>query len=228
MILNSSFFNEECYKFDKLMSDYLIVCEREYVKTLKTIDSFKYSLNSSGLPRGYFCPSLIFDIIISNCKRGKLSKKIIPNNKSAYIYGFDIEGKLVFCKKHFYERNIPSLYELIYYEENTTKSFIFQKNPKVIIKGSINCNYDDSGKIQSYIYSYNSFDDNKTSEIYREDYFYQEEQMLVNTYEFYKNNTIAKNLFINKYSFCFDEEHYLKEYIVDNKKYHINLRRKIY
>lgn len=55
---------------------------------------------NSGLHRGYYCPSLIYDLIVGGVKRGRLLKKLTARSKSYFLYGFDDRNRLIWSK-HF-------------------------------------------------------------------------------------------------------------------------------
>lgn len=47
------------------------------------------------MSRGYYCPSLVDDIIISNVKRGKVLNKLRSNSTYDFIYFFDKDNRLI-------------------------------------------------------------------------------------------------------------------------------------
>jgi hypothetical protein len=56
--------------------------------------------SASDLHRGYYCPSLVYDIYIGNVKRGKLLKRLTSKSKRYYVYGFDQNDLLIWCKEY--------------------------------------------------------------------------------------------------------------------------------
>ena len=43
---------------------------------------------------GYYCPSLIFDIVVGNVHRGRLLKRVTKRSKPTHRYGFDNDNRL--------------------------------------------------------------------------------------------------------------------------------------
>lgn len=65
---------------------------------LPHVETEQYSRGGETIHRGYYCPSLIEDIIIGGTNRGKLLKRYrVP---PTYTYGFDANGNLVEVKKN--------------------------------------------------------------------------------------------------------------------------------
>ena len=54
--------------------------------------------SGSDLHRGFYCPSPTFDIIVGKTKRGRLLKRLTSASKPTHEYGFDANGKLLYCK----------------------------------------------------------------------------------------------------------------------------------
>lgn len=68
------------------------------------------------IPRGFYCPSPVFDLVVGNTKRGKLCSRKPSRAKSWYEYGFDKENRLLWCHEFFNGK--PSYSEYLIYEEN--------------------------------------------------------------------------------------------------------------
>ena len=68
----------------------------ETFKSVKAnVVTVKYGSGSTCLPRGYFCPSRVFDIVYGNVTRGRLLKTKPRTKIPTYRYGFDENGKLI-------------------------------------------------------------------------------------------------------------------------------------
>lgn len=76
----------------------------------------KVYASGSTLHRGYYCPSPTYDIIIGNTKRGKLLKHLTTKSNPSHEYGFDKEGKLLYCKT-FHNRRLAYTEYLIYEDQ---------------------------------------------------------------------------------------------------------------
>lgn len=48
--------------------------------------------------RGVYCPSPIFDLLVGNAHRGRLLKRPTARSKPTHEYGFDVNGRLLWCK----------------------------------------------------------------------------------------------------------------------------------
>lgn len=54
--------------------------------------------SNGDLHRGYYCPSLTYDLVVGGVKRGNLLRRLTKSSKSYFLYGFDKEDKLIWCK----------------------------------------------------------------------------------------------------------------------------------
>ena len=89
--------------------------EKNRMSWEKRVVRYEYGRGGETLHRGYYCPSLISDIVIGNQKRGNLLKR--KTKKPAdYIFGFDEKDHLIMVK-HYFSCDIWSL-EMIYQEES--------------------------------------------------------------------------------------------------------------
>lgn len=59
---------------------------------------WQYGRGGETIHRGYYCPSLIYDIVVGGANRGKLLKRL--KNPATYVYGFDESGNLVSVKNN--------------------------------------------------------------------------------------------------------------------------------
>ncbi len=89
------------------MEEYYDIIRENIFLTAKILEEFKisplpklpeiaatqYSRGGELLHRGYYCPSLVYDIVFGGAKRGKLLKRF--SMPPTYRYGFDKEGNLV-------------------------------------------------------------------------------------------------------------------------------------
>lgn len=66
------------------------LAEKETVRT-------EYACGSD-LHRGYYCPSPVFDFVVSNAHRGKLLKQVTMMSKPSHEYGFSSDGRLLWCR----------------------------------------------------------------------------------------------------------------------------------
>lgn len=106
----------------------------------------EYSRGGSGLHRGYYCPSLIDDIIIGNASRGKIYKRITSRSRPKHEYCFDREGKLRIVQHYDCDT------EYIIHNGNQEIGLISYFQPPGIrgIDVISLCKYDENGKIVSF------------------------------------------------------------------------------
>lgn len=102
----------------------------------------EYGTKAVCVPRGFYCPSKIIDII-SNNKRGKLVKR----GKYDYIYNFDENGQLIFVR-----RSNAKACEYIKHQGNIEIGLTFRRRNK--IEAVTLCEFYDDGKIKRYVYYY--------------------------------------------------------------------------
>lgn len=94
-----------------------LYARKEELQTRCSCDTVRKEYASgSMLHRGYYCPSPTRDIIVGNAKRGKLLKRLTCVSKPSYEYGFDTDGKLLYCK--WLNNGEPTHIEYLIYEDH--------------------------------------------------------------------------------------------------------------
>ena len=84
----------------------------------------EYASGCKYLHRGYYCPSLIQDVVVGNVRRGKLLKRLTARTKTCWEYGFNAEGRLIRCEDLITKMVADEEYlvvatrEFLFYEEN--------------------------------------------------------------------------------------------------------------
>ncbi len=96
-----------------VLPKYKDFAERNRMFWEKRVVRYEYGRGGETLHRGYYCPSLISDIVIGNQKRGRVLKRK-TKKPAEYIFGFDEKGQLIMVK-HYFSCDIWSL-EMIYRE----------------------------------------------------------------------------------------------------------------
>lgn len=112
------------------------------------------------MPRGYYCPSKIIDVI-SNAKRGKLTKRKVYD----FIYNFDENGKLIFVR-----RSNAKACEFIKWIDNFEIGITFRRRNR--IEAISICEFYEDGKIKQYSYYYRDSIYDKNMKLEREIYEY--------------------------------------------------------
>lgn len=146
--------------------------------------------------RGYFCPSLIQDIVIGNARRGRLIRHPRKASIPEYTYGFDLAGKLICVEK---EVN----FEWIFYEADRRQvGLTFFKRNASIIDVSV-CQYDEQGRLLSYLYGYSYTLNGTPMGIRSEQYQYDADQMNVTISDYFQS---GKNFMAKQRGYCFTLE----------------------
>lgn len=194
-------------------SPYIENYEQYYHEVQLTISYTEVSTGGVTIPRGYYCPSPIIDIVIGNASRGKLLKRPSKRSHIAYRYGFDKQGKLVF----------------VYKEEDKHKEFIVRKGNTELGIGFLEfegleldpevtdityCTYHEDGKIQSYTYGRYYADERRIIEIQKEDYIYSPQGLQEVNEQTFFNWEKQGNYRNSRYRFFHDKDGYLTKYYV--------------
>ena len=156
--------------------------------------------------RGYYCPSLIEDIIIENCKRGKLCKENDP--KATYTHYFDRDNRHIATRQQ--EGNIVYT-EYISCGENKSLGIMFDGAEE--LASIAECEYDERGRILKYIFVLCNPTDDEVMEYNKELYAYSEETIIVETAKLLCGD-FTTMLNTNKYRFNM-EAGYLKNYTIE-------------
>ena len=157
----------------------------------------QYGQGGLVLHRGFYCPSLICDVVVGNCNRGRL-RKTAPDNPD-YIYGFNSTHQLVTVKK------IVSC-------SIEEREFVFTDGQTEIGIGSPNnyntsftiseCKYD-GNRLLSYAFGFSSSLFPHMVELREEQYTYLENEMHVERYLFVPNSPPMVD---KHYKYCFRVE----------------------
>lgn len=127
---------------------------RQFQERVECAASVQYARGGVLLPRGFYCPSPVRDLIIGNSNRGKLLKKA-PKVPPDYTYYFDELGQLsaVFIPSEI--SCDSSGMELITRSGNMECGLMFQYNAKdseLWPTTASLCEYGADGRISSYLH----------------------------------------------------------------------------
>ena len=222
--------NNECEKTTAVLSQ----CDNDfsllYQKQLEKVMYKEYALNGETIHRGYYCPSPIRDIVISNCNRGRLLKGSIKSSKVVREYGFNVHHNLILVirRTEFTEYEMIDRYENIEIEIQ----FDYEWLPKMITK----CIYNNNNQIISYtelpynpinleLLEYNreeyTYDDQGLAEADQYKYLYNsalDNTILVDIVQQFEPDSLLNEIDFfalplhNKYYFHHNDEGYLTEY----------------
>lgn len=214
----------ECLRFTKIAKKYFLICKDRYSEYLSKVVRKELSSGGELLPRGYYNPSPIVDIVVGNTGgKGKLLKRITSKSKPAYEYCFDKDDKLILV--NYLHSNCA---ELLEYTGDTVTGITFSNNENYEITQIIECKYDKSGRIISTLIARSSFNDCNINEIEKETYAYDENGLNIAEYFHYFNGILN----YDRFRFHHDKEGYLTEYqsdnsAIENNTYKIAVKRKI-
>lgn len=153
---------------------------------------WRYGKGARMLHRGYYCPSLVQDIVNGNAKRGKLLGHLRAGEIPECRYGLDSEGRPVCAETEF---DI----EWILYEGQRQIGLTFSKRTGAPEALSVCC-YDDRGQLVSYLYGYAYSQDCKPSIIWAEGYRYGQDRMDVTLSDYLQ---YGRELLTRQWRYCF-------------------------
>lgn len=234
LMLNSEFFSFETERVIKLFHQYNADYDKQFEKIQKRVVYEKYGIGGETIHRGYFCPSLVIDIVIGNAKRGKLCNNIPKISKEYYKYGFDNEDHLILvtCEDEF-----KNTFEIIEHMPNYQMGIGYHRS--FGIERISECRYDDLGRLTSYSwFLYNGFDD-YIQEYETELYTYSENKLIVDRYNglnikkrkcflnHYQHTFSLKNGYLDRYTTC-DYMDGVSDPISYDFIHKVKIKRKIY
>lgn len=163
----------------------------------------QYGVGGTCIHRGYYCPSLIADIIVGNVSRGKLTKKLLVGAKPDYMFGFDTDGYLRVVRQ-------ADRCEYIIYQAESEIGIALSNHGDV--ETISECKYKEDELIS---YSWGLYDPLKgdISEFVKEEYTYLPNQLVVNWFRLF-NSCEVRTYQHNKYSFEL-ENGYLASYKIE-------------
>lgn len=198
-------------------------CSKLFDELYSKIAYKEYGIKGETLIRGYYCPSMIMDIVTGNISRGKAVKH--TSRKPSYEYGFNSDGKLL-TVKYLYSYSLS--YEFLIYDGRSVIGVTFSNN---IITSINKCTYDEFNRIKTFLYGYDLCK-NKFREYYEGIYSYDENDLKNVDYRklFYDKHTPKLDREI--YSFYHNSDGLLEEYSVypsmfSDDKFKIKIKRRI-
>lgn len=93
---NCQRFSQECARLEAVALELYLQIKALQVRCRENTVRKEYASGST-LHRGFYCPSPTYDIIIGNTKRGKLLGHLTKASKPSHEYGFDADGRLLYC-----------------------------------------------------------------------------------------------------------------------------------
>jgi len=194
----------EVKRMEEVAEKYSSLCFGLKEQYDKEVVSVQFASGDSVLHRGYYCPSLVRDIVVGNCKRGKLLKR--ASSKETYKYGFDSNGKMITV-----EHSSPLMYdEIIIHQDQVEIGIAFKELHGIIMVSECVYNH---GQIMSYTNALYSSFDKFITETKKEIYSYSGEGLeKADFLLIFGSKTLVQHY---QYKFQHDSEGYLSSYTID-------------
>ncbi|MDF1494828.1 hypothetical protein [Caproiciproducens sp. CPB-2] len=199
-------FQRECQRFTKIAEEYKnkasCLCNLAEEKVVRE----EYSVKGEVLHRGYYSPSPIIDIVIGNCNRGKLLKRLTTSSKVVFSYGFDRLNRLILVKNK--TDDSISTTEVIEYYQNIALGITF--SPDFLITQICEEIYEDN-KIM-FLSQASFAAGSRIFNLHHEAFTYG--SLGIRSSDFYIYNPDMPLLQHQQYHFQHDDEGYLSKYTV--------------
>lgn len=179
-------------------NDLLLRARENTVKT-------QYGIGGAVLWRGYYCPSPVIEIVITNVKKGRLSNK--PVNNADFMYCFNKENNL--CMVDFLHLKQQ---EFIIDNGNSQFSLLMSSMDGIVFICKII--YDSSGKILSFLVC---SPNEKHGLLNKEEYSYENNlvsEMRMFQLVYGKTNFMTHNKFV----FQHDDKGFITSYLTEELK----------
>jgi len=210
--MDKSFFRAECNRFKQIASEHGALCREQFAKMQSEVVCVKYGVGGECFHRGYYCPSMVSDIVVGNCNRGRLYNNYPKTATPTYIYGFNAEHKLVTVEKF----DTAKVDELIVRQNGRELGFRFSE--RWGIEEISECTYSD-GRLKTYSTCVYHEYDGTISEFCSEVYEYDKDRLTVHWYRYIpkpssKINKVKESLFHDAFIFEL-EDNMLKSYTTE-------------
>ena len=121
-------FSLECMRLEAIARDLYVRKEKLQAQCDAATVRKEYASGST-LHRGFYCPSPTYDIIVGNTKRGKLLTRLTVISRPSHEYGFDANGRLLYCKRFY--RGHPFYTEYLVYNESTVHGITVDRDGRI-------------------------------------------------------------------------------------------------
>lgn len=182
----------ECERITKIAEKYESCYEEIFKEKSQQVVRFSYGLGGELMHRGYFCPSLVEDIVVGNVRRGRQVKKKPDDGKAYYTYGFDKDDQLIIVSGDYQK-------EFIIRENDIEIGIIFSED--FGIKEITECRFSNKKLITYGHYLYH-FDEKCVDDFKKEFYSYEADKMRVDRFQC----TNHKYILIDHYQYIFTVE----------------------
>ena len=124
--MNPDYCRSQCDRVEKIIAANYATFSEQYQCVQFQVVRTEYGIGGETLHRGYYCPSLIFDIVVGNVKRGRITSNPVYKKRAEYVYGFDRDNRLIVAE-HPYGK------EIISYDGTTVVGCEFSENGEIEI-----------------------------------------------------------------------------------------------
>ena len=177
--MSIDFLNMESDRIEALARKYQAGAGEMYRQMKGKTARTEYGTGGECLHRGFYCPSKIFDIVVGNVGRGKVTKQPPTLRQADFVYGFDGENRMITVDS-------PDSCELILHQEQQECGITLDKSGGV---GAISECCFDADRILSYCRYLLDPYTGKVIERTQEQYQYEQDQLLVHWSRFTRLTT---------------------------------------
>ena len=170
---------------------------------------YKYDIGGKNLHRGWYCPSIIYDIVIGNASRGRLVKKPQPQTLPSFRYCFNANGTLLRVDEYFNGKIAAS--ESLLYENETIKGLTITSDNQLLRYSEEQ--YSDAILTQYSYIDYNPCD--KTPYFLHCEKYKLEDNRLICWFAEYEMMT--KSGWSHNYIFTLDEQGVIQSYHIEGE-----------
>ncbi len=217
---------KKCEYYDTLSKEYSPRYNELYSKVTRNIVRKEYSSKGSEIHRGFYCPSPVQDVVIGNCKRGRLLKNKNKLSSYGFEYGFDEKDRLIFARCD----EIDNI-EFIEYKDNYSIGYRFRtpKSTKPELDSISECFYDDFGRIILYLFGFCQL--YKFGELKYEQFQYNESGIYIDHFVDYVYGIVSYDSYVfqhnkNGYLSSFDIANLIDKEKEDDKERHFVKRKR--
>lgn len=166
----------ECARVQKLVEGLKVPLWELYDEIRQNVKKITYGIGGETMPRGYYCPSLICDIVAGNVRRGRICHTVPTGTVPSAYYGFDGQNRLITIDRPFEK---TCLIRDAAIERGFTLDGVGE------IQSVSECVYSAAGQIQKYSEFLFLDPEQTVTEFSIEEYTYLEDVLTVDRYHFF-------------------------------------------
>lgn len=213
---------KNCKPFEQINQKYILLQKRyanSFHELNKDIESKiyrrRYAKGGEGFHRGVYSPS-VMDLVVRNCNRGRMLKRLPKDNNYNYEYLFDAQDNLICVYGYSNFEGVSQLVttELFVHQQNTILSLVFNSNEDYGLSLMSECQYE-NGRLMRYenVLCELYYGGNGCTEINVEIHEYVDD--LLQSFYWYRYTPSIQLLDHEKFTFTRDKEGYLSTYTVE-------------